>query len=924
MSKTSTSISQASAEQTALGNSPLGRSPLGRSPLGSSPLGNKAVRRSWQQHWIYPLLFLLAMVLSLSTYLTLDSIQQSVTDYVTDNQRALVGGDLILTSQQAWSEELLAAIEPFEPDNIVYDYQFNAMIASLPSSQQGGQEGNQVDSPLKAAQDDAQTLLARIKAVSPSYPLYGEVELASGKPLAEQLTANSVVVESQVLTGLGLKVGDAVKIGEGTFTISDELLAEPDRPLTAFGFGARVLMATDGLPATDLLGQRSRVSYRIELAGSPEMVASEQAKLAAVVAAGANGQSDVTLTDAANTDTSVTQVSDNVLMFLKLLVIAVLFLSAVALLSVVKAFVSLQQKPNAIRRALGESVKAIKSSYYQVFIAMALIACALSVLVSFGMLKVGAQYLTAVLPPNIGLSIRLLSVLKISVVALVITLLVVQHSLHAVTHTKPSAVLQQSAQNVREHPPLYWYALVLLAAFGLLAFEFSSLLNGAKVLGGMLLLAAAFWLLARGWLWLLAKVAGRGRLGWLPRTAIHNLSRKGNQSGLFFVTLGLSVAVLTMISLLNHSLNTQFVNAYPENAPNLFLLDVQSEQHEALNKIIGELSDAPITYYPVIRARVSAAGGVKADEIESGTEDDPTRIFNLSYADKVMETEFIKESVNPDQLYAPVSNSQAKRINDANNTGNTENTDNYNQTVSALDDVAPLSILDTAADMLNVGLGDKVAFNIQGIEIVGQITSIRERYERGPSPFFYFLFEPSVLADAPQIQFATTTVDSNDIPQIQTDLVRTFPAITTIDGGAIAKQVQGFVAQMSRLVEVFTLLALITGIMVLITSLLSTSQDRLRDSASFRLLGMQTSDLYKINILEIGLLGVSAGLIAVIGASLGAWVVITQWFDLRFAVPWGSFALGAGLLVLVLVVIAVSYVRLVIGKGIMARVRGMV
>ncbi|WP_131668727.1 ABC transporter permease [Psychrobacter pygoscelis] len=864
------------------------------SSLGSSPLGNKAVRRSWLQHWIYPLLFLLAMVLSLSTFLTLDSIQQSVRDYVADNQRALVGGDLILTSQQAWPSDVLVAVKPFEPDNVVYDYQFNAMISGSSDS--------------LATADNEQALLARIKAVSPNYPLYGEVELASGKPLWQQLGAKTVVVEAQVLTGLNARIGDKVKIGEATFTIADELLAEPDRPLTAFGFGARVLMANDGLAATQLLGQRSRINYRIELAGTPETITAEQSQLQELLKA----QDDITFTDAANTDTSVTRVSDNVLMFLKLLVIAVLFLSAVALLSVVKAFVSLQQKSNAIRRALGESVKSIKRSYYQVFIAMALLACLGSVLVSIVMLKFGAQYLTAVLPADIGLSINLLSVLKISVVALVITLLIVQHSLYAVTHTKPSAVLQQATNNARQHPPLYWYALVLLAAYGLLAFEFSSLITGLKMLGGMLLLAGSFWLLARGWLWLLNKLSSKGKLGWMPRTAIHNLSRKGNQSGLFFVTLALSVAVLTMITLLNHSLNTQFVNAYPENAPNLFLLDVQSEQHEQLNAMI----DAPITYYPVIRARISEAGGVKASDIDSGTGDDPTRIFNLSYSDTVMDTEFIVSSVEADQLYAPIENATA--------TETPENSSNTVQTKSALDSVVPLSILDTAAEMLGVGLGDRVHFNIQGIEITGQITSIRQRYERGPSPYFYFLFEPSVLADAPQIQFATTKVAESDIPQLQTDLARQFPAITSIDGGAIAKQVQGFVAQMSRLVQVFTLLALITGIMVLITSLLSTSQDRLRDSASFRLLGMQTRDLYKINILEIGLLGLSAGVIAVLGAGVAAWVVITQWFDLRFAVPWGSFSLGALMLMAVLLIIAISYVRLVIGKGIMARVRGMV
>ena len=77
-------------------------------------------------------------------------------------------------------------------------------------------------------------------------------------------------------------------------------------------------------------------------------------------------------------------------------------------------------------------------------------------------------------------------------------------------------------------------------------------------------------------------------------------------------------------------------------------------------------------------------------------------------------------------------------------------------------------------------------------------------------------------------------------------------------------------------------------------------------------------------MLEIGLLGISAGAFAVVLASGTAYVLITEWFNLRFSVPWASFGFGAVMLVAVLLIIAVSYVRLVIGRGIMARVRGMV
>lgn len=846
--------------------------------LISKNLGAQALSRSWWQRWIYPVLFLITLVLSLATYLTLDSIQQSVDTYINDNQRALVGGDLILNSKQDWPSEILAQVETVADTQIVYDYQFSAMVVT-----------------------DEQTLLASVKAVSPAYPLYGEAELASGQPLWQQLSAANVVVAPEVLNSLNASVGDQITIGDAEFIISDVLTKEPDRPLTAFGFGGRVLMHQDALAATNLLGQRSRINYRIELAGAPELMAVQRDKLTQIL----NNYPDIELSDAKSADTSVSRISDNVLMFLKLLVIAVLLLSAVAMYGVITAFVTKQQSSNAIRLALGEPLKSLKRSYYQLLIVTTIIACVAAVIVSFGLLKVGQPYLIAILPADVGLAINPISAIKTIIIALVLTLLIAQRGLSTLSSTKPATLLNQGASTNSQNLPWYrslpllWYGLMLVGLYVFFAYEVNSLLLGAQLLIGLTAFVAIFWLLARGWLWLLTKFAKHSNISWMQRIAIHNLARKGNQSALFFVTLSLSVAVLTLITTLNHSINAQFINAYPEDAPNLFLLDIQSDQHDEINNIIA----APVSYYPVIRARVVTANNIPVQDIEPADGfDDPARVFNLSYADTVMDTEFITDAVENDKLYAPIKTSD----NDPAQT------------------VAPLSILDTAASLLNVGMGDQVRFNIQGIEIVGQITSIRSRYEKGPSPYFYFLFEPEVLAAAPQIQFATAHVAADDIPKLQGQLVREFPAVTTIDGTAIAQQVQELVVQMSRLVYVFTLLALLTGIMVLISSLLSTSQDRMKDSASFRLLGMQKRDLYMLNILELGILGISAALFAVIIANIGAWAAITQWFNLRFSVPWTSLAIGGVALIGLLFAIAIIYVRLVIGRGIMARVRAMI
>ena len=850
------------------------------SQLFASTLGTKALTRSWWRRWVYPVLFLITLTLSLATYLTLDSIQQAVNTYITDNQRALVGGDLVLESNQEWPAQVIEQVRTLPETQVVYDHQFSSMAVTK-----------------------EQTLLVRIKGVTPAYPLYGETQTESGKPLWQQLRPDTIVIAPEVLQGLNASVGDSVTIGDGQFTISDVLTKEPDRPLSAFDFGGHVLMQEDGLAATNLLGQRSRVRYRIEMAGDEDTIAALNEQLEQTLTSYPN----IRLSDIDSEDTQVSRISDNVLMFLKLLVIAVLLLSAVAMYGVITAFVTKQQASNAIRMAMGEPARQIKASYYRLLLGTSIIASIASVVLSLGLLKVGQPYLTAILPEDLGLAISPLSIIKTLIIAIILTLVITQRGLNELSTTKPATLLNQGAsqqsgkQPWYQRTPLLWYGGMFIGLYLFFTYEVGSWLLSAQLLIGLIAFVAIFWALARGWLWLLSRLAKNKNISWMQRIAIHNLARKGNQSALFFVTLSLSVAVLTLITTLNHSINAQFVDAYPEDAPNIFLLDVQSEQHEAINNIIG----TPVSYYPVIRARIVTAGGVAAEDIKATQgADDPTRVFNLSYADTIMDTEYIVDAVTNNELYSPI--------------------DGQDSTKSALQQVQPLSILDSAASLLNVSMGDEVVFNIQGIEITGEITSIRSRFERGPSPFFYFLFEPELLAAAPQIQFATAHIPEDSIAEVQGQLVRQFPAVTTVDGTAIAEQIQGLVQQMSRLVYVFTLLALLTGIMVLISSLLSTSQDRMQESASFRLLGMQKRDLYMLNILEIGVLGISAATFAVVIASVGAWAAITQWFNLQFSVPWTSLAIGGAALVVLLFAIAIIYVRLVIGRGIMARVRAMI
>lgn len=840
------------------------------SGLKGVALSHVIIRREWFGHWVYPVLFCFSLLVSLGAYLTLDSLQTAVDDYITDNQKAMVGGDVVITARQALPDDINQWVSELPAENVVRDRQFNAMSYAGDAS-----------------------LLVRVKAVDVNYPLYGELKLANGLTLS-QLKPGQVLVERQVLTGLGLQIGDQLTLGEAQFRIVDEIIEEPDRPLTAFGFGARVMLLNQDLEATGLMGQRSRVNYRVEIKSSDEQ---REVYIQQLNSLTAETKIDVVSVDDA--PTSISTLSTNFLKFLKLLVVAVIVLSGVGLMSVVKAFVNRQQQTNAIRRAIGEPIAHLKNAYYRLFLMMTLAAVILAYGLSQLVLYFGYDAFAAIIPAQVTLSISWLSVIKVLVIAASLTLLMTHSTIQSLSMIKPVAVLQQQTQTSSGwYFSRYWLVLSGGCLYLLMSLELSSWWLGLQVSLGLLVISVVFWLFSQIILRLLKMAINHHWIShWLFKLSIQNIFRKGNQSMLFFTTMSMAVMVMWSIAALNHTIDQQLISTYPENSPNMFMLDVQSDQHDTLNELIA----SPVVYYPVIRARIDSVNGVSADTLKDqlSNYDNITRIFNLSYGTEVLPTEQLVNSLSDGQLFPDETKQQST-------------------------DAVPISILDSIAEYLEVSLNDEITFDIQGVPVKAYISSVRSRFQRGPSPFFYFMFQPEAMANAPQIQFATAKVDAKVIPQLQTTIAKQYPGITTLNGASIAKQLKGFVDQLTQLVQIFTGLSVVAGVMILITSLVSTSQDRLQESAYFRLMGMLTKDLYAINMIELMFLGMLAFLSGGLLGLLVSYGITTYWFALPFVFPWSVSLWSLLILMVTLLFVSFVYGRFVIKSNVMNLVRQMV
>jgi putative ABC transport system permease protein len=96
---------------------------------------------------------------------------------------------------------------------------------------------------------------------------------------------------------------------------------------------------------------------------------------------------------------------------------------------------------------------------------------------------------------------------------------------------------------------------------------------------------------------------------------------------------------------------------------------------------------------------------------------------------------------------------------------------------------------------------------------------------------------------------------------------------------------------------VFTLLA---GLTVLLAAVQSSREERRYESAMLRTLGASRATVVQGVLAEFTTLGALAGLLAALGASVGAYFLTTRWLDLRYSfqgLPWLEGVVGGALLV---------------------------
>lgn len=774
--------------------------------------------------------FILCVALSLVSIVAINSFRRDVRGIIAGDARSMHGGDIIIHSHVDFGPALMAELTDVVRDEgivAVNTWEFYSVARS---------------------EDGRASLFSNIMAVDRLYPLYGQVELRSGRDFTSVLAPGKVVVAPALLDRLGLAVGDFLLLGGARLEIADVISRESLRPVDFFNFGPRILASTADLAAMDLVGKGSRVTRETLLKQTDRN--RQDAIVARLQAKAAVGQEQVTT--AANAGSRVKRFFDNLLFFLSLISVFTLLLAGIGMQSSLAALLRRKVKSFAVVRAVGATGWFLLRHTLAMVLLLSTIGSGLGILAGLLLKQSFTGLLAGLLPENIVLGASLWDVLEGMGLGLIVVSFFTFLPLSTIEDIKPAAIFRkESRSGLKRRTTRVLLACGLLLLLGLVIRQLDDVRTGLYFMGGMFALVICIAVLIGGMLRLLSRCSFKGLS---LRQAVRSLLRPGNASRSVVVTLASALAVLFSIYLVEENLRATYIDSYPADAPNLFCLDIQKDQQQGFIQLVG----GRVELFPIVRARLQAINDkkIKREEELKKRGDSLAREFSLTYRETLLADEIV---VAGEGLFGPSHRPGS---------------------------LPPVSLLDTVVEMGDMKLGDILDFNIQGVPLRAEVTSIRSRTKSMLYPYFYFVFPEKYLKAAPQTVFAALQVAKGEVAALENKIVNRYPNISPINVGESAAELGKLMEKLSIMITFFASFSILAGGLILVSSILATRMARMEEAVHYKVLGADSFFVLRVFFLENLLLALQSGGTAVLVAELGSWGLCRFLLDIRYETHW--------------------------------------
>lgn len=702
--------------------------------------------------------------------------------------------------------------------------------------------------------------LAEVKAVSPGYPLRGRLRTAT-RPFAADTPTDAIPppgtlwLDPYLMNLLSVSVGDTVHLGAAELTVGRVLTYEPDRGGSLFSIAPRLLMNAADIPGTKLLQPGSRVRYRLLLAGEQQDIAAFRTWMAPYRNDG------VQLQDVREARPEMRAALERAEQFLGLASLVSVMLAGVAVATSARRHATRHLNSSAIMRCLGATQAFITRLYLLQMailgLAASLFGCLLGYVAQFGLAYLLSGLITASLP-----AASFFPFLLGGLTGLVMLLGFALPPLLRLRDVSPARVLRRDIGPLPPHA-LTAYAAAVAAVSALMVWHIRDLKLTAYVWGAtaatLLILGAAAHLLITG-LQPLRRRAGAWRFG------LANIARRAEGSVAQILAFGLGIMVLLLLSVVRADLLADWKQGLPPDAPNYFLINIQKAQLSALQRFFNQNRLHAPQWHPMVRARLIAVNGREirpADFRNERARRLVEREFNLSWS----------EQPPPDnRIVAGTWWTPAEKI-----LSSKKGHDNGN---------GVLSLEQGLAETLGLKLGDSLTYRIAGEDLRATVANLRAVKWDSFQVNFFVLAPPGLLEDFPAT-YITSFYLAAENKTVLSDLVKQFPNITVIDVDAIMVKVRQVMNRVTRAVQYLFLFTLLSGLVVLYAAIQATQDERMIEAAILRTLGASQRQLWSGLTAEFAVLGLLAGCLAALSASLVGYLLAARVFDVNYHFdPW--------------------------------------
>jgi putative ABC transport system permease protein len=388
-----------------------------------------------------------------------------------------------------------------------------------------------------------------------------------------------------------------------------------------------------------------------------------------------------------------------------------------------------------------------------------------------------------------------------------------------------------------------------------------TVLTASAMIAGVAIALGLLWVIGRAAVWAAGRLRGltRGAL----RLGLADLAGPRSAARTATPAIGLGIALLTTVVLIQSSLLAQVSAVAPKTAPAVVFTEIPADRAAAFDgevaAAMGALTPDRYQRFPFATGRIIAIKGRPIDRKSIGE--------NGRWA---YDNDISLSALGAEPVGAGVV---AGRWWPGNYTG------------------PPLVALEEeVARAGGLKIGDAITLSILGRQINARLAVLRKVDFGGFGPSFTLVIDPGALAGAALRNVAIAKMSRTSEAALTRNLGRDFPGVNVI---SVREQLEAASALFDRLalaVRGAAAVAALAGLLVLAGSIAASAGARAREAATLKVLGATRAQILLAYVIEYGAVGLIAGLAGVALGAAAAWPVVVKVFQARWSIDWTGVA----------------------------------